>query len=162
MIYDFTWSSVTATTDRLAPEEAMLLGNTLKRTIRHVLKADPTLGPIYLSKVYLADVYMRLWVRMEDIPSLVFLIPEKHPSNPHLIGFHLSLPMGYIYGASFFCATTETATDTTNTTIVQRQVSPPHLPETASSTWEGDDTGSPTPTEYTTGEALSQNSKPRP
>ena len=94
MIYDFTWSSVTATTDRLAPEEAMLLGNTLKRTIRHVLKADPTLGPIYLSKVYLADVYMRLWVRMEDIPSLVFLIPEKHPSNPHLIGFHLSLPMG--------------------------------------------------------------------
>ena len=39
---------------------------------------------------------MGLWVRMEDIPSVDFLIPKKNPRNLQLVGFNLSLPMGYV------------------------------------------------------------------
>jgi hypothetical protein len=38
-----------------------------------------------------------------------------HPSDPEpLIGFHLSLPMGFVKSAPFFCATTETMANLSN------------------------------------------------
>ena len=42
---------------------------------------------------------MRLWVRMEDVPSVTFLIPKKIPIDTQLVGFQLSLPMGYVDNA---------------------------------------------------------------
>lgn len=95
----------------------MHVGNTLKCTTRCILKADPVLVPVYLSKVYLTNSYMRLWVIMVDVPYLAFLIPKNHPADTQLIGFHIALPMGYIYSANFFCSTTNTSTDMANNTI---------------------------------------------
>ena len=43
---------------------------------------------------------------MEDVPSLEFLIPKKHLADTQLIGFHITLTMGYIDSAALFCATT--------------------------------------------------------
>ena len=42
---------------------------------------------------------MRLWVQMEYVLSVAFLIPKKIPTDPQLVGFYLSLPMGYIDSA---------------------------------------------------------------
>ena len=53
----------------------MRFGGTLQCILKQVLTADLHLGPVYLSRVDLADAYMRLWVRMEDVPYVAFLIP---------------------------------------------------------------------------------------
>ena len=82
--------------------EEMLYRGALIRILKQVLDTDPCLGPVYLSKLDLADAYMWLWVRIVDVPSVAFLIPKKTPSNTHMVGFHLSLPMGYIDSAPYF------------------------------------------------------------
>ena len=38
------------------------------RLIDCILAAPPKLGPTFLNKVDLADAYMRIWVRLKDIP----------------------------------------------------------------------------------------------
>ena len=74
--------------------EAIRFRGALMRILKKVLTAEPRLGTVYLSKVDLADAYMRLWVRMEDVPPFAFLILKKTPSNTQLVGSHLFLPMG--------------------------------------------------------------------
>ena len=49
---------------------------------------------------------MGLWVRMKDFPSVAFIIPKKNPRDQQLVGFHLSLPMGYVDSAPYFCMET--------------------------------------------------------
>ena len=44
--------------------EAMRFGGVLRCILKQVLTTDPHLGPVYLSKVDLADAYMRLWVKI--------------------------------------------------------------------------------------------------
>ena len=64
LIYDFTWNRLNKTSKRLSPMEAMRFGGALQHIFKQVLTEDPRLGPVYLSKVDLADAYMKLWVRM--------------------------------------------------------------------------------------------------
>ena len=49
--------------------EVMLFGCVLQSILKQVLTADLHLSPVYLSRVDLTEAYMRLWVRMEDVPS---------------------------------------------------------------------------------------------
>ena len=74
----------------------MRFGKALYRVIDFILKAPPKLGPTFLNKVDLADAYMRIWVRLEDIPSVAFLVPKATPEEDQLVGFYLSIPMGYV------------------------------------------------------------------
>ena len=59
-----------------------------------ILAAPPKLSPAFLNELDLADAYMRIWVRLEDIPSVVFLVPKATPGEEQLAGVHLSIPMG--------------------------------------------------------------------
>ena len=86
--------------------ETIYFRGVLLRILNKVLTADLQLGPVCLSKVDLADAYMRLWVRMEEVPSIAFPIPKKTPSDTQLVGFHLSLSMGYNGSAPYFCMAT--------------------------------------------------------
>ena len=95
----------------------MRFGGTLCRIIRRVLLVKPRLGPAYLGRVDLPDAYMGLWVRLEDIPSVAFLVPRKEPTDKQLVGFHLSLPMDYMDSAPFYCMSTETITDIANASM---------------------------------------------
>ena len=63
---------------------------------------------------------MRMWVRMEDVPSVAFLIPKKKLIDTQMVGFNLSLPMGYVDNAPYFCMTTETVADLANEAISPR------------------------------------------
>ena len=81
LIFDFTWSGLNKSTKLLSPMEVMRYGGVLHRILKQALTADPRLCPFYLIKVDLDDVYTRLWVRMEDIPSVAFLILKKPPSD---------------------------------------------------------------------------------
>ena len=53
----------------------MRFGGELQRILKQVLTTNLRLGPVYLSRLYLADAYMRLWVRMEEVLSVAFLTP---------------------------------------------------------------------------------------
>ena len=88
--------------------------------------ADPRLGTVCLSKLDLAEVYMRLWVRMEDVLSVTFLTRKKNTNDQQLVGFHLSLPMGYVNSAPYLCMATETVAGLANEAIAQLYVTSAH------------------------------------
>ena len=98
----------------------MCFGGALLHILKQVLTADPHLGPVYLSKVELADDYMSFGVSVEDVLSVAFLAPKNTPSNTQLVVFHISLPMGYINSSPYFCMATETVVDLANEAIYQR------------------------------------------
>ena len=104
----------------------MRFGKALYRVIDCILAAPPKLGPAFLNKVYLSNAYMHIWVRLEDIPLVAFLVPKATPDEEQLVGLHLSIPMGYMESATFFCATTETVNDRTLDTLSMRHTAPPH------------------------------------
>ena len=45
------------------------------RLLLHILQVDPSLVPVFLSKVDLANMYMHVWVCPEYIPCLAFVTP---------------------------------------------------------------------------------------
>ena len=125
-IYNFSWSGLNEAVTQVSHKEAIRFGKSLYRVIYCILNAPPKLGSTFLNKVDLADAYMRIWVRLEDIPSVAFLVPKATPDEEQLVGFHLSIPMGYVESAAFFCATTETVKDRALDNLYTRHTAPPH------------------------------------
>ena len=72
---------------------------------------------------------MQLWVRLEYTPSVAFLVPQKKPTDNQLVGFHLSLPMGYMGSAPFFYMSTETIVDMANASMGDCHHAPPRPPK---------------------------------
>ena len=56
------------------------------------------------------------------------------PEENQLVGFHLSITMGYVESAALFCATTETVKDRTLDSLSTRHNTPPHHLEDLSDT----------------------------
>ena len=104
----------------------MWFGNPLYRLIYCIIAAPPDLGPAFLNTVDLADVYMGIWIRLEDIPSVAFLVPKATPEEYQLVGVHLSMSKRYVEYSAFFCATTDTVKDRRLKTLPQRNTAPPH------------------------------------
>ena len=63
---------------------------------------------------------------MEEVSSVAFLTPKKNTRNTQLVGLHLSLPMGYINSAPYFCMATETVSNLTNEVIAQKEQAGEH------------------------------------
>ena len=82
---------------------------------------------------------MRFWVRIEDVPSISLLLPKKNTSDTQLVGFHLSLPMGYIDSAPYFCMATDRFTDLANETISLRDQTDEHPLDLATEARAADD-----------------------
>ena len=56
----------------------------------------PCIQPRFLSKTNLSDVYMRIWIRPDDIPFLT-LLELSHPSNTNpILSFNFYLHVQYI------------------------------------------------------------------
>ena len=123
--------------------EVMRFRGEIQSILNQVLTADPRLGPVYLIKVNLADAYMRLLVRMEEVPSVAFLFPKKKTSNTQLVGFHLSLPMGYVYNAPCVFMATDTVADLTKEAISQRKQAREHPLKMTAKVRVTDDSGVP-------------------
>ena len=126
LVYDFSWSGLNKAVTQVAHKEAMRFGKALYGVIDCILAASPKLGPAFLNKVDLADAYMRIWVCLEDIPLVAFLVPKSKPDEEQLVGFHLSIPIGYVESAAFFCATTKTVEERTQDTLSTRHTAPSH------------------------------------
>ena len=102
----------------------MCFGKAIYRMIDCILEAPPKLVPTFLNELDIVDAYMRIWVRLEDILSVAFLVPKSTPEEDQLVGFHLSIPMGYVYSSAFLCTTTETFKDLTLDTLSTRHTAP--------------------------------------
>ena len=89
LIYDFSWSGINEAVTQVAHKEVMSFGKSPYRVIKCILAATPKLFPAFLNKVDLEDAYMRIWVRLEDIPLVAFLVPKYTPDEEQLVGFHL-------------------------------------------------------------------------
>jgi hypothetical protein len=76
-ISDYYFFGVNDDTIPLSPGEAMQFGCALQRILRTIARADPRLGPVYLSKIDIADGFYRIGVRVQDIPKLGVLFPER-------------------------------------------------------------------------------------
>ena len=55
-----------------------------------------------MSNIDFLGAYARVYIWLDDLPWLAF-VPPPHPSNHEtLIGFHLSLPIGYVDSETYF------------------------------------------------------------
>ena len=71
----------------------MRFGGTHQSIPYQVLVTDLRLVPVYLSKLYLSDSYMHIWVFFKDIPAISFLLPNRQRDDPQILRFQLSLTM---------------------------------------------------------------------
>jgi hypothetical protein len=132
LINDLTFSEVNADTIKTGPAEAMQFGRALQRILYQVRHANPEHGPVYASKLDVADGFYRLSVNARQALRLACLLPREH-QEPQLVAIPLALPMGWVESPPYFCAATETVADLTNSRLNLRQV-PHHRLEDAALT----------------------------
>jgi hypothetical protein len=86
----------------------------LHRLLHAIVETGPGHGPMCRAKVNLLDAYMLIRLHLDDLPKPAFFVPP-HPSNPEpIIDLHLSLPMGFVESAPYFCASTKTTANLIN------------------------------------------------
>jgi hypothetical protein len=117
-IIDYTFYHINEDTVVRAPPEAMQFGKALWRILAGIVQANTGLGPVYLSKVDIADGFYHIWVKAADIPKLGVLLPAEQ-GQERLIGFPVVLPMGWKESPPVFTSATETVTDLANGQIQQ-------------------------------------------
>ena len=102
----------------------MRFGVSLHHISNRILMADLHLGVVFLSRVDLSYTCICLCVRLEDTPTITLLVSRKRPEDPQVLGFHLSLPMGFHDSAPFLYISTETVADMTIATLGNQHVVP--------------------------------------
>jgi len=110
---DYTFSGVNEDTLPLAALDAMQFGHALECLLHRIVAADPRHGPVYLSKVDLANGFYCIWLRLQDILKLGVTIPSLPGEGP-LVALPLALPMGWCNSPPIFCTATETMADVAN------------------------------------------------
>ena len=58
-------------------KEAMQFVRAQHRLLYFIVESNPLIGPYFKSKVYLEDADMRIWDRMNTIPSVALLITKE-------------------------------------------------------------------------------------
>jgi len=108
-------------------------GHALNCLLCHIIEANPQNGPIYLSKIDLANGFYCIWLQLQDILKLGMAIPHL-PSEGPLVAFPLALPMGWCNSPPIFCTATKTIADLTNQQLFCHTHYPAHPLETAAMT----------------------------
>lgn len=94
----YIFSGVNNDTLPLAPRESMQFGRALQRILAKIVYADPRYGPVFMSKIDVADGFYRVWLQHRDIPKLGVALPTSPGEAPlvALVAFPLALPMGWV------------------------------------------------------------------
>jgi hypothetical protein len=124
-IVDYLFFDVNDDTSPWDPSEAMQFGRAMHRLLRMILEAHPRFGPVYISKVDIADGFYRVWLLPSNIPTLGVALLATDNEEP-MIGFPLALPMGWVNSPPYFTAATETITDLANAALANDTKFPPH------------------------------------
>jgi hypothetical protein len=125
-IVDYSFTTVNRDSLPLAPLQAMQIGHSFHRILQHIAYANPAHGPPLMQKLDLADGYYRVRLTPQAALELAVVLPGLSPRST-LIGFPLSIPMGWKSSPPYFCAFTETAADMANAWLTQPDLPiPPH------------------------------------
>ena len=124
-ICDYSFFGINDETLAQAPADAMQFGRALQRILQRIHRANPRLGPVFLSKIDIADGFYRVWLKASDIPKLAILFPSRE-GEEQLVGLPLTLPMGWKESPPYFCSTTETAADLANNALSRNRDFPAH------------------------------------
>jgi hypothetical protein len=130
-ISDYTYFWVNEDTVAVTPAECMQFGRAHWRILKHIKHSNPNMGPVYMSKIDIADGFYCIWVRAADVPKLGVLFPSR-PGDVPLVGFPLALPMGWKESPKIVTAATETVADLVNNALQQKVLCGPHRLEPAS------------------------------
>jgi hypothetical protein len=76
-ISHYSFFLVNEDTVDLALAESMQFGRALWGILKAIAIANPNLGPVYLSKVDIADGFYRIWGRSADVAKLGVLLPTR-------------------------------------------------------------------------------------
>jgi len=82
-----------------------------------MVAANPHNGPIYLSKIDLANGFYQISLQPTDVPKLGIVLPTHNNEGP-LVTFPITLPMGWTNSPPLFCMATETIANITNTKLL--------------------------------------------
>jgi hypothetical protein len=93
--------------------ESMHFGHALDHLVWSIVHADPTYGPVFLSKTDLKDGFYRVYLAPRDAAKLGVVFPSL-PGEPPLIAIPLALSMGWKNSLPIFSTATETIADVTN------------------------------------------------
>ena len=126
-ICDYSFYAVNLDTLPLAALESMQFGHALDRILRHILLANPELGPVYLMKVDLSDGFYRVDLSIDDAPKLGVVFPTR-PNEEPLVAIPLVLPMGWKNSPPIFSTVTETIADVANSVIEHDSAPAPSHP----------------------------------
>jgi hypothetical protein len=132
-ISEYSLFMVNEDTVDLAPAESMQFGRALWIILNAIARANPTLGPVYLSKVDIADGFYPIRVRSTDVAKLGVLLPTRSGEEP-LVAFPLALPMGWSQSPPIFTSATETIADLANQAVKVCSPQLPHRLEKAAET----------------------------
>ena len=82
---DYTYSGVNDHTISLAPD-SMQFGRAFERLLQRMHRADTRQGPVYISKMDIADAFMRIWMQLHSITIMGALLPALEGEEP-MVGF---------------------------------------------------------------------------
>jgi len=125
MIMDYTYSSVNGETVPLTKHLPLQFSRALHWLLRRIVCCDPSLGPIYIIKLDIANGFYHIHLAPWNIPLLGVAYPMPASDQP-LVMFLLALPMGWMSSLPIFCSATKTIMDLTNNALAQNGVALPH------------------------------------
>jgi hypothetical protein len=131
---DYIYSGVNKERVKLAPPEVMQFGKALQRVLAKVVHANPYYGPVYLSKIDIADGFYRNAIHPRDVPCLLALVLPK--TEGALVGGGTSPRAANGLGGNppYFTSVTETACDLLSVALRRWEPLPPHHLESLAAT----------------------------
>ena len=122
---NYSYYKTNAETLPVACLSAIQYGWVLHRLLHKIVFADPALGYFYLLKADVSDGFYCIWLRPEDAPKLVLILPSCADEEP-MVAIPLKLPMGWEKTPPLFCTATELVADLANESLRSHQPSRPH------------------------------------
>ena len=92
----------------------MKFGACLPRFLPKIWEADPSDGPVWLSKWDISDAFHRYLLQLVDIGAFTYVVPPLPTDILTLLCIDLVLPMGWVNRPDMLCAASETVADVAN------------------------------------------------
>ena len=91
---DHTWFGVNNHTIPDLPHEVMQFSGALPRILWLLCHANPSAGPVYLSKYDITNGFYRVFLKADNALRLAITMPS-YDNEPPLLAIPLSLTMGW-------------------------------------------------------------------
>ena len=106
--------AVNTPTNKYTDPDAMQFGACLPWFLQKIWEADPSYGPVWISKWDISDAFHRCILRPGDIGSFTHVVYPLPTYIYTLLCIDLVLPMGRVNPPDMLCAASETVADISN------------------------------------------------